>query len=720
MSSRAIRNLRGDHGIIPTAPHVEEESTDDEDEDHSAHGSADDDDEPSSARNKPSLLSKGFAAILDDDSEESSSVSDRKDDEEDERRIKAADAGASDPSPAAKSPPELLLGDNNDNNGEREEGGGEDLDALLSEFQEKDAQQRQHEKGADAPEDDQRQQKRQYFSLVLEGIDVRDLDFDYSTRASLFGGDGDDNESPVRTSPVRPGRGKRQQFFFGPTRDGWRRPPHYVAGGMGMTTYDQPDARRLIPWPYSDPELVGVVDGEDSSWTADDRWYTFIHSDSYRRDFNDFVRIQQTGDTNALVMFVAHHPYITEALLQLSSVLYQTNHSQEGLELLRRCLWVFESASLVSFGRDVLDGQSVFVDIDQVENAGFFKALFNLVQVSNIAALPKTAFAVSRFILSLDPLRDPWGVLLCVDNFALASNSTSADKWIIKVVESGKINVCYRDEDSEKKVHTCGLLSLPNWAYSYALALFRRSEDDDSEGGAKSRADETLQNAISQFPSAVGLLLEENDVDTSGRSFRRDWMPVMDYISNRSRALQNAWLSAGSLDPVETSATIQATELIVRIFVLQNGRNWAHDKTLQWLYDNLNEQRTRNPDLPGPPSPALMRYAGSNPADYDNKIQQLPPDMNVLDPNLLAYAMAIDPNRPRFLRGGHRAAFEDQLGGGMRQDGGDGGGWTVPAPRGEIFGPPTNDVNPDWPLLEVFWRSFLPWNRVVGVPPPRR
>ena len=37
-----------------------------------------------------------------------------------------------------------------------------------------------------------------------------------------------------------------------------------------------------------------------------------------------------------------------------------------------------------------------------------------------------------------------------------------------------------------------------------------------------------------------------------------------------------------------------------------------------------------------------------------------------------------------------------------------------------LGGPPTGHVDPDWPLLEVFWRSALPWNHTDGVPPPRR
>ena len=42
-------------------------------------------------------------------------------------------------------------------------------------------------------------------------------------------------------------------------------------------------------------------------------------------------------------------------------------------------------------------------------------------------------------------------------------------------------------------------------------------------------------------------------------------------------------------------------------------------------------------------------------------------------------------------------------------------------PREQNFlGPPTTIIDPDLPLLEVFWRSVLPWARVEGVPPANR
>ena len=75
---------------------------------------------------------------------------------------------------------------------------------------------------------------------------------------------------------------------------------------------------------------------KDSTSPSD--WYRFMHADGYMRDLQDYNYIQQTGDINSLLLFVAHHPFVTNALLQLSNVLYETNQSQNGQSIVRRCL----------------------------------------------------------------------------------------------------------------------------------------------------------------------------------------------------------------------------------------------------------------------------------------------------------------------------------------------------------------------------------------------
>ena len=263
----------------------------------------------------------------------------------------------------------------NDNNDEEV-----DLDALLDEFREKDINPRANDSGGNlAGHESSAQQQQQLacpFDFILDSFDSRDLDYEHSMRASLLKNlDDGGNEKASRKTSTR-----SKAPLFGHTRDGWIRPPRLVGGGLGMTTYDRDP--RILPWPYRTVE--------SGTLPLLSQWCTLVHSDSYRRDCEDFTRvIRQSGDLNALVMFVAHHPYVTTALLQLTTVLYQTNHSQQGLELLQRCLWIYESSALVSFVQNLQQSQTqkrtYLMDYDQPENQPFFDALFQLIHVSSIA-----------------------------------------------------------------------------------------------------------------------------------------------------------------------------------------------------------------------------------------------------------------------------------------------------------------------------------------------
>ena len=56
-------------------------------------------------------------------------------------------------------------------------------------------------------------------------------------------------------------------------------------------------------------------------------------------------------------------------------------------------------------------------------------------------SLPRVCLAVSRYILSLDPQRDPLGLLLAIDHFALSTNEEAHAAWLVEFVESEKVRL---------------------------------------------------------------------------------------------------------------------------------------------------------------------------------------------------------------------------------------------------------------------------------------
>eukprot|EP00934_Nitzschia_sp_Nitz4_P001531 Nitzschia sp. Nitz4//scaffold193_size40683//1159//5990//NITZ4_007493-RA/size40683-processed-gene-0.9-mRNA-1//1//CDS//3329540261//1531//frame0 len=632
MSHRAIARLRQEREFLHVSAEDDEES--------------EESDEPAPKR--------GFAFMMDDSDEESS-------DEESEEDASCGndsnvDSDDSEPVQTSAAPDDAVeLPDDST---------PDDFDALLEEFKAQDIE------VEDAPD----HKVNTYYKSLRATIDPRDLDVGYVMRTALMGAADDTTSSRNNT------RRGRQASVFGPPKENWSKPPHYVGGGIGMTTCDNGPTSASLPWPYEE------MAEDDPRCPEVGRWFRFQYSDNYKRDLHDFKRIQASGDPNALALFIAHHPYIVEALLQLSAVLYQTNQSQEGLALLQRALYVYESASINSFLK--FDGQSVFMDHEDPTNALFFAALFRLVRVCHVGG-------------------DPMGILLALDHFALVSNIEANDRWLVDFVDSQRVNIYYKDE-SNPDGYVSSLLDLPNWAYSFALALFRVHNEAPTEE-SEARADASLQEAINKFPSILEALLIKNDVNVRERSFRHDWPTVLGYTRERTESVKGKLFNATETDAVVKSCTSQACDLISRTFVEQNHKLWASDSVLSWIYKNLKVLEKVSTEVIAP-SPAMMRYASSKASDYEDKFETMPADANPLDPGLVAHAMVVDVNRPRFMQRVHRGGGQQEQLQMMDNN----------LQAGHFAGPPTEIVDPDWPILEVFWRSALPWAHVEGVPPPGR
>lgn len=347
MSHRAIQRLREERKLAPP------DADSDEDEDENT-------------LRRP--VAASFAMMYGDNPE--SSASDDEDDDSDADKQTVRPDNKHNPGPIADNSSggitkSLVDGDNQSlvpETSSRQSKIGmakvEDLDTLLEEFKLED---QVPLKQATLEEN---QTSGKY--IIVANMDVRDLDYDYVMRTSLLGSR--PSEGPARSR-------RRQTFLFGAPRSAWVRPPHYVGGGIGMATYDNDNHRRPLPWPYkSEGGNVQYAPGQ---------WFTFICSDSYDRDCEDFQRVKMSGDANAMLMFVAHHPFVTEALLQTSDVLFQTNQRQEAMALLKRVIWIYECSALPSFTK--VDGKSCFMDYQQPENSFFFLALFRLVKASYVA-----------------------------------------------------------------------------------------------------------------------------------------------------------------------------------------------------------------------------------------------------------------------------------------------------------------------------------------------
>jgi hypothetical protein len=352
--------------------------------------------------------------------------------------------------------------DNNNKNKNKKSDGNsldldddEDLDAILSEFRVDDDAMRVRRSATDggggAAEEGEgpsgpgsEMMSSSSVDMLLVGLDLRDLDVERSRNAALrdgTGAGGDDqgggggggpmggrrrrnnniiiinnNNNPARGRAAGGGggasrrRGSGQNLLFGHPQSDWAcKPPTYVGGGIGIAPYGDPQlcrrsssgaadaAQPTMPWPYCDASLLG-----ESTLADTNRWFAFTYSDLYSRDAADYADvIEQSGDPNALVRFVYHHPFCVPALLQLSAAMLEVEHRHRAenrhyaTTFLRRALYVLESSILPSLVRRIQESTAVppappsappvLLDYDLPENRPVFDALGALVRIGSLS-----------------------------------------------------------------------------------------------------------------------------------------------------------------------------------------------------------------------------------------------------------------------------------------------------------------------------------------------
>ena len=321
----------------------------------------------------------------------------------------------------------------------------------------------------------------------------------------------------------------------------------------------------------------------------------------------------------------------------------------------------------------------------------------------------KVSMTLARYLLAMDPLRDPMSVLVALDYFALSTKTMEHDKFVVDVVQSGKIKLYYRDSESTE--FTGKLTDMPNWAFSYALALYRLEQSESENLADAITAKDALVSAIRKYPGVVEEILRQNEISTTGRSTYTDWLPVLQSL----RKLAVPPSGRAGYDPIVYYAAKSASDVIAKIFVQRSCKLWGGSDVQRWLYEASTDAVSEIPDEIYLPSPALQRYSRIDPADFEDRFRLLPAEANPLDPALLAMSLVVNTNRRRILRRGGRGGNHhldplEVLDNRVRA-----------AQQGIVIGgPPTHTINPDSPLLEVLWQSMLPWNHVEGVPPPRR
>ncbi|XP_055912439.1 transcription factor 25 isoform X1 [Eupeodes corollae] len=285
--------------------------------------------------------------------------------------------------------------------------------------------------------------------------------------------------------------------------------------------------------PCAPPENTEASSGNDKT-----QWFAFEHSQFYQGVQNMFLTALDTTDSDQLVNLFTRCPYHVDTLIQLSEMCKITDDTAMASDLIQRAVLVLETSLHPSFS--LVSGNSR-LDYKRQENRGFFIVLFKQAQYVEARSCCRTAFELSKLILSLNPDVDPLAMVLIIDYYALRSKQYA---WLVKF---------YEDWDAKRN-----LSQLPNMAYSYALALFYLLGDCE-------KADKALQYALLMFPGVLRPLLDELSVQTDSRVIAASYF--------------NSGVS-GSQSP--------ALHQLVSLYVCRAKVVWRDTSVLLWLERNVN------------------------------------------------------------------------------------------------------------------------------------
>ncbi|KAH8270348.1 hypothetical protein KR018_008331 [Drosophila ironensis] len=336
---------------------------------------------------------------------------------------------------------------------------------------------------------------------------------------------------------------------------------------------------KLLPAPESPPGSSKA----SSENGGDVQWFAFEHSQYYQGVQHMFLSALERIDSEFLITLIKRCPYHVDSLVQLSEVCKMTEDFALAAELIERALLLLESSLHISFS---LTSGSSRLDYRRQENRSFFIVLFKHAQYLEERACSRTAFEISKLILSLQPDTDPLAMILVIDYYALRSKQFG---WLVEF---------YEEYNAARNLN-----QLPNMAYSYALALHTLH-------GACERSNEALQYALLMFPGVLRPLLDEMSVQTDKRVLASSYF-YADVSGNQSPALHQ----------------------LVCLYVCRARVVWRQNEVLPWLEANVNVVLDRiegkDPVVSEYKEKRSLRYGGTPPrailrhvilSDYKEKV----------------------------------------------------------------------------------------------------
>ena len=213
--------------------------------------------------------------------------------------------------------------------------------------------------------------------------------------------------------------------------------------------------------------------------------FNLTHSRRYAEAQQLFLEAVESYDPNMLLACLRLSPFHIDTLLQANEYFrHQGDHAQ-GAELIERALFTLDDAMDPSF--NISTGR-VRLPFGTTENRVFYLVLWKEIQNLGKRGCWRTCFEFSKLLFSLDPINDPYGVLLCLDFHAFRAGM---HQYLVDL----------RDHWPDQ----AQIVTLPNIAFTAALSQWHleTKQKDKSHTGSKA----ALLAAAELFPYVIDPLL---------------------------------------------------------------------------------------------------------------------------------------------------------------------------------------------------------------------
>ncbi|XP_060534648.1 ribosome quality control complex subunit TCF25 [Cylas formicarius] len=303
------------------------------------------------------------------------------------------------------------------------------------------------------------------------------------------------------------------------------------------------------------------------------QYFAYEHSQSYWQVETRFLQAVESLNPDNIVAIINEHPYHVNALIQLSDLCKLSEDLAMAAELIERALYCLEYAFHPLFN---LAQGTCRLDYRRQENRALYITLFKHLTFLGGRACSRTSLEFCKLLLSLDPDKDPIGIKLAIDFYALRAKEY---QWLVDFVT---------ELDA-----THYLTQLPNFAFSLAVAYFYV--------GDVVRADGMLQDALLMFPGVLLPLLDACSVQVD------------------DRVAKHAFFNGAT----EKSFPMSLTQL-TNLYVHRGYHIWKDSDLLPWLEKNVHEVLDRvernEPVVADYKEKRARRYAGPLPLSISRHI----------------------------------------------------------------------------------------------------